>query len=132
MQLSAFDSNHFFLGHSAMLVNEGLPAFVINRLKQTVNLSRKTVGILGMAFKADSDDPRESLSYKLKKILEMEAEKVLCSDLYIQDPNFVETQELIRKSDIILLATPHRGYKNLKFKNKHIVDIWNFFPRGKK
>jgi len=127
MQLSAFDSNHFFLGHSAMLVNEGLPAFVINRLKRNVDLSKKTVGILGMAFKADSDDPRESLSYKFKKILELEAKKVLCSDLYIQNPDFVDAEELIRRSDIVILAAPHRAYKKLKLKNKHVVDIWNFF-----
>jgi UDP-N-acetyl-D-mannosaminuronic acid dehydrogenase len=82
-----------------------------------------------MAFKADSDDPRESLSYKLKKILELEAGKVLCSDLYIQDPRFIDTKELIRKSDIIILATPHRGYKKLNLKKKHVIDIWNFFDK---
>ena len=39
-----------------------------------------------MAFKADSDDPRESLSYKLRKVLEYEAGEVLCTDVYIKDP----------------------------------------------
>lgn len=129
MQLSSFDSNHFFLGHSAMLVNEGLPAFVINRLKRNTDLTKKTVGILGMAFKADSDDPRESLSYKFKKILELEARQVLCSDLYIKDPHFVDAKELIRRSDIIILAAPHRGYKKLDLKKKHVIDIWNFFAK---
>ena len=76
MQLAAFNNNTFFLGHAAMLVNEGLPNFIVQRLKDRYSLRNKTVGILGMAFKADSDDKRESLSYKLKKILEIEAKKV--------------------------------------------------------
>ena len=85
MQLSAFSSNNFFLGHAAMLVNEGLPDYVVEQLKRTTDLSKKTVGILGMSFKAESDDPRESLSYKLKKRLEIEAKAVLCTDSYISD-----------------------------------------------
>src|SRR5499427_7567307 len=81
MQMSAFNNNRFFLGHAAMLVNEGLPQFVVNRMKQRwPDLSEKTVGILGMAFKAESDDARESLSYKLKKILSLHASSVLTCD----------------------------------------------------
>src|SRR5580692_5262049 len=89
MQLSAFSGNNFFLGHSAMLVNEGLPDFVVSAMQAKHDLSKKTVGILGMAFKGNNDDPRESLSYKLKKGLEMEADVVLCHDPYINDPRFV-------------------------------------------
>src|SRR5207248_7235448 len=69
MQLAAFSQNHFVLGHAAMLINEGLPAHVVELAKRQVDLSTKTVGILGMAFKADSDDRRDSLSYKLRKLL---------------------------------------------------------------
>lgn len=127
MQLSAFSSNHFFLGHAAMLVNEGLPAFVVEMLKRTENLAEKTVGILGMAFKGNNDDPRESLAYKLRKILTMEARKVLCSDVYIQEPGFVETFELIRLSDIVILAAPHREYKHLDLKGKALIDVWQFW-----
>ena len=66
MQLAAFSQNQFVLGHSAMLINEGLPNHLIEMCKREMDLSRKTAGILGMAFKADSDDPRDSLSYKLE------------------------------------------------------------------
>jgi UDP-N-acetyl-D-mannosaminuronic acid dehydrogenase len=46
-----------------------------------------TVGLLGMAFKAESDDPRFSLSYKLKKILAIRAKSVLTTDPYVEsDP----------------------------------------------
>src|SRR6185312_8992597 len=82
MQLSAFSGNNFFLGHSAMLVNEGLPDFMIEAMKDRYKLENKTVGILGMAFKGENEDPRESLSYKLMKRLELEADTVLCHDPY--------------------------------------------------
>ena len=59
LQLSAFSGNNFFLGHSAMLVNEGLPNFVVNQLRQQQNLRDKVVAVLGMAFKGESDDKRE-------------------------------------------------------------------------
>ena len=129
MQLSAFSGNQFFLGHAAMLLNEGLPSFVVEGLKHKVDLSKKTVGILGMAFKANNDDPRESLAYKLKKILEIEAHQVLCSDVYIKEPEFVEAAQLVEKSDIIILAAPHREYKTLDLKGKMAVDVWNFWER---
>lgn len=130
MQLAAFNNNNFFLGHSAMLINEGLPNYVVQKLKELYPLANRRVGILGMAFKANSDDRRESLSYKLKKILEIETEQVLCSDVYIQDPGFVTADELIARSDLLILATPHREYAELDFRGKRVVDIWNFYGKG--
>ena len=132
MQLAAFANNSFFLGHAAMLINEGLPNFIVQKLKEKNNLKTKVVGILGMAFKGDSDDCRESLSYKLKKVLTIEARGVLCSDPFVKDDRLVPADVLIEKSDIIILGAPHSEYKKLKldFASKTIVDIWNFFGRG--
>jgi UDP-N-acetyl-D-mannosaminuronic acid dehydrogenase len=130
MQLSAFTNNSFFMGQASMLVNEGLPNYIVEQLKQKISLKGKTIGILGMAFKANSDDPRESLSYKLKKILELEAKQVLCSDVYISGRGFAKAEDLVEQSDIIILATPHREYKLLNLKDKPVVDIWNFFEKG--
>lgn len=131
MQLVAYSNNSFFLGHAAMLVNEGLPNFIIQRLKSNYILKDKTVGILGMAFKADNDDKRESLAYKLKKLLEIEAQQVLCSDAYIQEPGFVTTETLIEKSDIIILSTPHSQYQKIDMpEDKILVDVWNFYQKG--
>ena len=85
MQVVAYSNNSFFMGHAAMLVNEGLPNFIVQRLKEKYSLKDKIVGILGMAFKANNDDKRESLSYKLRNILDIEAKKVICSDVYIRE-----------------------------------------------
>ncbi len=125
MQLNAFASNNFHIGSSAMLINEGLPNFLVNRLKLSHDLNEMTVGILGMAFKGESDDPRESLSYKLRKILLTEANEVLCSDEYIRDERFVPAEELIRRSDVVMIAAPHKTYKSLDYSGKILVDVWN-------
>jgi UDP-N-acetyl-D-mannosaminuronic acid dehydrogenase len=62
MQLAAFNNNNFTLGHSSMMVNEGLPLYVVSRIERRFDLTQLTVGILGMAFKGESDDTRSSLS----------------------------------------------------------------------
>jgi UDP-N-acetyl-D-mannosaminuronic acid dehydrogenase len=131
MQLAAATANGFAMGHAAMLVNEGLPNFVVRHLKARFSLDRMTVGILGMAFKAESDDPRESLSYKLRKILEYEAASILCTDVYIQDPGFLPLEEVINRSDILIVGAPHREYRQLEFPDsKCVFDVWNLFEKG--
>ncbi len=130
MQLSAFSDNNFFLGHSAMLVNEGLPSFIVESMKKRRDLSHMTVGLLGMAFKGNNDDPRESLSYKLKKRLQFEAKEVLCHDPYIKDSSFVTLEEIREKADIIVLAAPHSDYANENWDGKELVDMWNYYNKG--
>ena len=131
LQLAVFANNHFFLGHSAMLVNEGLPNFIVQQLQQAVKLSDKSVAILGMAFKAESDDARESLSYKLKNLLEVYAKKVLCTDPYVSDPVLVPLQDALSEADIIVLAAPHKVYRDIVFAEHQIVsDCWGFFERA--
>jgi UDP-N-acetyl-D-mannosaminuronic acid dehydrogenase len=129
LQLSAFSGNNFFLGHAAMLVNEGLPTFVASQLRKQ-GIGDKTVAILGMAFKGDSDDKRESLSYKLRKMLVLEAREVLCTDPYVSGEDFVSLDEAISRADIIILGAPHSVYRDLKIpQNKEIVDVWGFWQK---
>ena len=132
MQLSAFSSNNFLLGHAAMMVNEGLPNFIAEDLSKRYDLRKTKVGILGMAFKADIDDIRDALSFKLVKILKFHGAEVYLSDEYAKNPDFVTKEELIRESDVIIVAVPHSAYKGMVIPgNKEVVDLWNITKRGK-
>lgn len=127
IQLSTFAHNNFFLGTAAMLVNESMPNFVLNQLS-AVQLSTKTVAILGMSFKGDSDDRRDSLSYKLKKILTVSCRKVLCSDPYVDDADLVALEDAIAEADILIVGAPHSAYKDLTFPaDKLVVDVWGLW-----
>jgi UDP-N-acetyl-D-mannosaminuronic acid dehydrogenase len=130
MQLAAFNNNNFTLGHTAMTINEGLPLYLVHRLEQRFDLSAMTVGILGMAFKGGSDDIRSSLSYKLKRVLEFKADAVLCADPYVTvDPNLLPQEEVIARSDLLIIATPHPEYRDMVI-DKPVADIWNVLGRG--
>ncbi len=131
MQLAAATESRFLLGHAAMLINEGLPDFVVQQMKLRYPLEDLTVGILGMAFKGDIDDTRESLSYKLRKILEYEAAAVVCTDPYVSDPRLVTLEEALERSDVLVLGAPHSDYRSLVIPDdKPVIDIWNFFGKG--
>ena len=131
MQLSAAYDNHFALGHAAMLINEGLPNFLARKLRAKYPLDSMRVGILGMAFKAESDDPRESLSFKLRKVLEYEAIEVFCTDEYVRDPSFLPLAEVVERSDLLVVGAPHRAYRDLAVpEGKPVVDIWDLYGRG--
>ena len=131
VQLSAFNNHTFYLGHAPLLINEGLPYYVVSRLKRKYDLKTKVIGILGMAFKANVDDGRDSLSYKLKKILEFESKAVFCSDVYIKDPAFIGADDLVGRSDIVILACPHKEYRSLSIPpGKPVIDVWNIYGKG--
>jgi UDP-N-acetyl-D-mannosaminuronic acid dehydrogenase len=130
MQLSAFNQNNFMLGQAAMLVNEGLPAFIVSELRRKFDLRREVVGILGMTFKADVDDVRDSLSFKLGKLLRFYGARVLCSDELARDPSFVSKEALVDESSIVVLAVPHSAYRTLVIPRRvHLVDLWGVFNR---
>ncbi|MGH3187580.1 MAG: nucleotide sugar dehydrogenase [Streptosporangiaceae bacterium] len=130
MQLAAFNHNNFPLGHAAMAVNEGLPLYVVHRLEQRFDLASMTVGILGMAFKAGSDDIRSSLSYKLKRILAFKADAVLCTDPYVTvDPDLLPLDEVLARSDLLVVGAPHPEYRGLRTE-KPVADIWDVLGDG--
>ena len=130
MQLAAFNHNNFPLGHAAMAGNEGLPLYLVHRLEQRFDLASMTVGILGMAFKAGSDDIRSSLSYKLKRILAFKADAVLCTDPYVTtDPGLLPLDEVLAKSDLLVIAAPHPEYRGLVI-DKPVADIWDALGQG--
>lgn len=130
MQLASFNNNQFILGHSAMMVNEGLPLYLVSRLELDYDLSTMTVGILGMAFKGESDDIRSSLSYKLKRILRFKARRVLCSDPFVRnDDSLMPLEQVLEEADLLLIGAPHRVYSHLSV-DTPVVDIWGLLGKG--
>ncbi len=123
MQLASFYHNNFFLGHAAMLINEGLPDHLVKLLKQQLNgtLRNRKIAILGMTFKANNDDTRESLSFKLKKLLEIEMAKVLECDPYL--PGAIPLERALTEAEGIILGVPHNEYVDLR-PTVPFVDCW--------
>lgn len=127
MQLAAFNNNGFTLGHASMMINEGLPLYLISRFEQHHDLSEMTVGIIGMAFKSESDDRRDSLSYKLKRILRFKAKEVLTTDPYVKDdPELVDLDEVLSRADLLVVGAPHAVYREIDPKVP-VIDVWNLF-----
>lgn len=130
MQLAAFSSNNFILGHAAMMINEGLPNFLVEKLREKRDLHKSRIGILGMAFKADTDDIRDSLSYKLGKILRFHGATVYYSDEYVKNPDFVTKEKLLKACDVIIVGVPHSAYKKIYIPGKvDVIDLWGIIER---
>lgn len=132
MQLNVYLKKSFNLGTIATKINEGLPNFLYKKLlrKFKNKLKSKTIGILGVSFKADIDDIRDSLAIKLLYLLKEKKLNVLFSDDYASLKKNVNKTQLINRSDIIIIGSPHSVYKKLIIpKNKYLVDIWSLFEK---
>jgi UDP-N-acetyl-D-mannosaminuronic acid dehydrogenase len=130
MQLAAFSRDTFALGRAAMAINEGLPAYLVDRLRRAYDLPSLTVGILGMAFKSATDDIRSSLAYRLKRILACTAGAVYCTDPHVTvDASLLPLGDVVDRSDLLIIAAPHAEYAGLAT-DKPVVDIWNIRGRG--
>ena len=131
MQLAAYARNQFGLGHAAMQVNEGLVLQLVEDLRRTYDVSTMTVGLLGMAFKAEIDDTRASLSYKLKRVLQTCAKDVLTTDPFVTtDPSLLPFDQVVARSDILILCAPHSTYADSDLKGKPVVDVWGFLKNA--
>lgn len=131
-QLNSFLNNSFSLGKAATKVNQGLTNFIYKKIKNTFKekLKKKKIGILGVAFKPDIDDIRDSLSIDLYEFLKRKNLKVKISDDFVKMDEIIDKKRLIKESDIIILGVPHSSYKKLKIpKNKYLIDTWGFFEK---
>lgn len=130
MQLAAVFENNFSLGFAGVMINEGLPLYVISRLERRYDLASMTIGILGMAFKGGSDDTRSSLSYKLRRLLALKSKRVLCCDPHVTtDQSLVPLADVLDGADIIIIATPHPEFAEINT-DVPVVDLFNLLGEG--
>lgn len=119
-------------------INESIPLFLIKKVQERIRMHGKKAVILGLAFKAEIDDIRESLAFKVKKALERERAKVFLHDPYV--PGYQnDLGDVLKDADLIFLATNHNFYKKMDIsyvrklvsKNCVICDVWNIFKTNK-
>ena len=129
MRLAAATES-FPLGQAAVAVNEGLPEYLVGRLEHRYDLRTLTVGILGMAYRAGTDDVRCSLAYRLRQLLSARAGTVLCTDpLVSADPALWPLDEVLARADLLVIGAPHAEYRGLA-PRQPVADIWNLLGRG--
>ena len=116
---------------STIEVNDKQPLELIKILKKHIpNLNDKTIGILGLAFKPDTDDIRDSRSIPLVEKLINEGAKIKVYDpkamdnfkQLFPDITYCKSAEEILKSDAILIATIWNQFNDLNFKNNIVID----------
>lgn len=120
----------------AWKINETVPAFLIDRMREHVELEGAKVVLLGLSFKRNIDDPRDSLAYKAKKILQRLGAKVVVHDPYLAQSNL---EDALADADAVLIAMNHDYYKTANLvrllgKTKPscvVADIWNMLGTGK-
>ena len=114
-----------------MQINEGLPLYLVSRMAARYPLDTMTVGILGMAFKGESDDTRSSLSYKLRRVLKVRAADVLTTDPYVtDDPSLSPLEEVLARADLVVIGAPHTTSMPRLEIDQPVVDIWNLRGEG--
>ncbi|MDQ6835590.1 MAG: nucleotide sugar dehydrogenase [Actinomycetota bacterium] len=120
-------------------VNEGVPLFLVEGIKRRIgSLHSRKVGVLGLTFKRDTDDERDSLSPKLIRLLERELADVAVCDPHAATP----TQPLVdtvSDADVVIVATNHSAFERPETLRQIrerasaeclIVDPWNCLGTG--
>lgn len=118
-------------------INESIPLFLIRKIRERIKLEKKKAVILGLSFKPEIDDIRESLSFKVRKALLRERAEVVLSDPFVKSYQNQEVDHdvysAVQGADLIFIATNHKVYKSLNIKrvkelvkkNCLVCDVWN-------
>ena len=130
---SFLDNNTTYTGiiSTAWKLNEGIPQYIVNKIKSELgNIFNKKITVLGISFKANSDDLRNSPSLKLVDILKSTGAKVVVHDPHVK--NTVSLEDALESTDVVILATNHDEFKQiddkiLKSGCTLIYDVWAMF-----
>ena len=118
-------------------VNESVPSFLVDGVKRRLggSLREKKIAVLGLAFKRDTDDERDSLSHKLIRLLERELADVAVHDPVVATPT-QSFEDAVAGADVVVVATNHSDYSKpscldaigrLASPDCLVVDPWNAF-----
>src|SRR3954471_21656229 len=117
-------------------VNESVPHFLVEGLKRRLGpLTGKRVGGLGLAFKGDTDDERDSLAHKLVRLLERELADVAAHDPHVAHPT-ASLEDALTDADVVVVATNHSEFTrpgllhviaDTAARDCLVVDPWNAF-----
>jgi UDP-N-acetyl-D-mannosaminuronic acid dehydrogenase len=121
-------------------VHESVPLFLVNGLKRRLggSLAGRKVAVLGLAFKAGTDDERDSLSHKIIRLLERELADVAVHDPHVATPT-QSFEDAVGGVDAVIVATNHpefvggdslRRVAALAGDDTLVVDPWNCFGAG--
>jgi UDP-N-acetyl-D-mannosaminuronic acid dehydrogenase len=121
-------------------VNESVPNFLVRGMKRRLGggLTGHKVAVLGLAFKADTDDERDSLSHKLVRLLERELADVAVHDPVVATPT-QGLEEALAGARAVVVATNHSAYARpetlrtiaeLAGEDCLVIDPWNAFGAG--
>ena len=121
--------------------NDSMPQFIFNKIENILKNIKgvKKVTMLGITYKANIDDTRESPVINLIKLLEKHNYKISLVDPYVKEFRYkVENvTEAANESDLLVLAVNHKDFKELDFdtlaknmRNKIILDTRNYFDKN--
>src|SRR3954469_22577958 len=117
-------------------VHESVPLFIVEGLKRRLgDLNGRKVAVLGLAFKADTDDERDSLSHKLIRLLERELADVAVHDPHVATPT-QSFEDAVLDADAVVVATNHSAFRgpgplqaiaDSAKRDAVVADPWNCF-----
>ncbi len=120
-------------------VNESVPLFLLEGTKRRLGtLADRRVAVLGLAFKADTDDERDSLAHKLIRLAERELADVVVHDPVVATPT-ASLEEALKGADVVVVAANHSTFRSpstlaaiasLASPECLVVDPWNCWGAG--
>ena len=120
---------------TAWKINETVPAFLLGLVRGERTLDGLTAGILGLAFKRDIDDTRDSLAFKLRRLLWMENCRTLLHDPYVASDDL---EAVLAESDVLFLTMNHEAYRSdihgilrRARPDALVCDVWNLAGTGR-
>jgi UDP-N-acetyl-D-mannosaminuronic acid dehydrogenase len=121
-------------------VHESVPLFLVDGIKRRLGgtLRERKVAVLGLAFKRDTDDERDSLSHKLVRLLERELADVAIHDPVVRTPT-ASFEDAVAGADVVVVATNHSAFERPEVlqaladdaaESCLVVDPWNALGAG--